>query len=90
MNSGLPEVTVTFLFTDIEGSTNLLQQLGADHYGGVLADQRRIIRAAFERHDGSEIDTQGDAFFASFPRATEAVAAVVEIQCAPIGYIPAK
>ncbi len=76
----LPEGTVTFLFTDIEGSTKLLKQLGADRYGQVLADQRRILRSAFEQYHGAEIDTQGDAFFASFPRATQAVAAVVEIQ----------
>jgi class 3 adenylate cyclase len=75
----LPSGTVTFLFTDIEGSTKLLQQLG-DQYTTLLSDQRQILRAAFEKWDGNEIDTQGDAFFASFPRATQAVAAVVEIQ----------
>jgi WD40 repeat protein/class 3 adenylate cyclase len=75
----LPAGTVTFLFTDIQGSTELLKQLG-ESYASLLADQRRILRAAFEHWDGREIDTQGDAFFASFPRATQAVAAVVEIQ----------
>ena len=64
----LPAGTVTFLFTDIEGSTKLLDQLGED-YAELLADQRHIIRTAFEKHGGREIDTQGDAFFASFPRA---------------------
>ena len=76
----LPGGTVTFLFSDIEGSTKLLKQLGADRYGQVLADQRRVLRSVFEQYNGSEIDTQGDAFFVSFPRATQAVAAVVEIQ----------
>ena len=75
----LPAGTVTFLFTDIQGSTELLKQLG-ESYATLLADQRRILRTAFEKWDGREIDTQGDAFFASFPRATQAVAAVVEIQ----------
>ena len=62
----LPAGTVTFLFTDIEGSTQLLQQLGADCYGQVLSDQRAILRTAFEEHNGHEIDTQGDVFFVSF------------------------
>jgi ABC-type oligopeptide transport system substrate-binding subunit/class 3 adenylate cyclase len=68
------------LFTDIEGSTKLLKQLAADRYGDLLADQRRILRSAFEQYNGSEIDTQGDSFFVSFPRATQALTAVVEIQ----------
>ena len=80
MNSAIPEGTVTFFFTDIEASTLLLQQLGADRYGQVLVDQRAILRVAFEKHSGSEIDTQGDAFFVAFPRATQAVTAAVEIQ----------
>ncbi|MFN2188324.1 MAG: ABC transporter substrate-binding protein, partial [Candidatus Promineifilaceae bacterium] len=79
VNRDLPEGTVTFLFTDIEGSTKLLRQLG-DEYATVLADQRRILRDIFESLHGSEVDTQGDSFFVSFPRATEAVAAAVEIQ----------
>lgn len=78
--TNLPAGTVTFLFTDIEGSTKLLKQLGADRYGKVLADQRHILRRAFKHFNGTEIDTQGDSFFVSFPRATRAVAAVVEIQ----------
>ena len=69
MSKGLPEGTVTFLFTDIEESTRLLQQLGPDRYRGVLAEQRRILRSAFEQYNGTEIDTQGDAFFVAFPRA---------------------
>lgn len=79
MMSALPVGTVTFLFTDIEGSTRLLQRLG-DRYSRVLADQRSVLRAAFERHSGQEVDTQGDAFFVSFPRASHALAAAVEIQ----------
>jgi len=63
----LPEGTVTFLFTDIEGSTKLLKKLGADRYGQVLADQRHILRSAFDEFNGTEIDTQGDSFFVSFP-----------------------
>jgi class 3 adenylate cyclase len=75
----LPGGTVTFLFTDIEGSTRLLQELG-DDYGQVLSDQRRILRGAFEAAAGREVDTQGDAFFFSFPRAKDAVRAAVEGQ----------
>ena len=71
-----PTGTVTFLFTDIEGSTKLLQQLGAD-YGTVVADHRRILRDAFGSPGGREVDTQGDAFFYSFGRARDAVAAAV-------------
>ena len=77
--SELPEGTVTFLFTDIEGSTQLLDRL-RDQYATLLADQRRILRGAFAKCNGSEIDTQGYAFFVAFPRATDAVSAVVDIQ----------
>ncbi|MBA3375665.1 MAG: adenylate/guanylate cyclase domain-containing protein [Actinobacteria bacterium] len=75
----LPSGTVTFVFTDIEGSTALLKRLGGG-YGEVLAAHRRIVRETFERADGIEIDTQGDAFFFAFPRARDAVAAAVEAQ----------
>ena len=75
----LPAGTVTFVFTDIEDSTELLKRLG-DEYPEVLSAHRRIIRGAFSRHDGIEIDTQGDAFFFVFPRAKDAVAAAVEAQ----------
>jgi class 3 adenylate cyclase len=75
----LPSGTVTFVFTDIEGSTRLLQELG-DGYAKVVADHRRIVRETFGEHGGSEIDTQGDAFFFSFPRARDAVAAAVAAQ----------
>lgn len=76
----LPSGTVTFLFSDIEGSTALLKQLGDDRYARLLADHRRILRDAFVDREGQEIDTQGDAFFYSFPRARDAVAAAVEAQ----------
>jgi len=79
MRDALPTGTVTLLFTDIEGSTRLLQQLG-DRYEVVLADCRRLLRAAFQQWNGSEVDTQGDAFFVAFARATDAVWAAVEMQ----------
>lgn len=75
----LPRGTVTFLFTDVEGSTQLLKQLGA-HYGEVLAEHQRILRRAFAAHRGREVDTQGDSFFVAFPRAKDAVAATVDAQ----------
>jgi class 3 adenylate cyclase len=75
----LPSGTVTFLFTDIEGSTQLMRELG-DRYGDVLGDQRRILREATQAEGGQEIDTQGDAFFFSFARARDAVAAAVAAQ----------
>jgi class 3 adenylate cyclase len=74
-----PGGTVTFLFTDIDGSTRLLQELG-DDYGQVAADHRRILRDVFQQAGGHEVDTQGDAFFYSFPRARDAVVAAVEGQ----------
>jgi len=76
----LPSGTVTFLFSDIEGSTALLKGLGNERYAQLLADHRRILREAFAGRDGHEIDTQGDAFFYSFPRARDAVAASVTAQ----------
>lgn len=72
--------TVTFAFTDIEGSTKLLQELGDEEYASVSRDHRRIVREAFGNAGGSEVDTQGDAFFYSFPRARDAVAAAVAAQ----------
>ena len=67
------------LFTDIEGSTRMLRDLGA-RYAEVLADHRRLLRQAWEEHDGTEIDTQGDSFFIAFARATDAVAAAARGQ----------
>ena len=75
----LPSGTVTFVFSDIEGSTALLKELG-DRYEGLLADHRRLMRERFSEHDGVEIDTQGDAFFFAFSRARDAVAAAVDAQ----------
>jgi predicted ATPase len=77
----LPSGTVTFLFTDIEGSTRLLHELG-DAYADALAGHRRALRDAFERHGGVEVDTQGDAFFVAFARATDALAAADDAQSA--------
>ena len=71
--------TVTFVFTDIAGSTELLKRLG-DRYAEALADHRRIVREAFRTRGGEELDTQGDAFFYCFPRARDAVAAAVAAQ----------
>src|SRR6476661_3866400 len=70
----LPHGTVTFLFTDIEGSTRLLHEHG-DRYAELLGEHRRALRGAFARHGGVEVDTQGDAFFVAFARATDALAA---------------
>ena len=75
----LPTGTVTLLFTDIEGSTRLLQQLG-ERYAEMLATCRQLLRTAFLRWNGFEVDTQGDAFFVAFARATDAISAVVEMQ----------
>ena len=58
----LPDGRLTLVFTDVEGSTQLLHRLGVD-YADALAEHRRILREAFARHDGTEVDTQGDAFF---------------------------
>ena len=77
--SGLPSGTVTFVFSDIEGSTALLKALG-DRYGDVLSDHRRLMRECFTAREGVEIDTQGDAFFFAFGRARDAVSAAVEAQ----------
>jgi predicted ATPase len=76
----LPAGTVTFLFTDIEGSTALLHELGAARFADALAEHRRVLRAAFEAHGGVEVDTQGDAFFVAFPDAGEALLAARESQ----------
>jgi WD40 repeat protein/class 3 adenylate cyclase len=71
--------TLTFLFSDIEGSTRLLRQL-RDRYAQVLADHRTLMRAAFARHGGEEMGTEGDAFFIAFRRARDALAAAAEAQ----------
>ena len=78
--ASLPAGTVTFLFTDIEGSTTLLQRLGDRRYAEVLEEHRRLLRAAFEEGRGQEVDTQGDAFLVAFSRARNAVRAAVAAQ----------
>jgi predicted ATPase/class 3 adenylate cyclase/DNA-binding CsgD family transcriptional regulator len=75
----LPGGTVTFVFTDIEGSTRLVKAL-RDRYAEVLAGHRRLVRAAIAAHAGYEVDTQGDAFFAAFGSARQAVLCALEIQ----------
>ena len=73
--SALPHGTVTLLFTDIEGSTRLLHELGPARYADALAEHRRIVREAATTHGGVEVDTQGDAFFLAFPTPGGAAAA---------------
>ena len=75
MRADLPTGTVTFLFTDVEGSTKLLHDLGSEQYADALAEHRRIVRNALAAHGGVEVDTQGDAFFVAFPTADGALAA---------------
>jgi predicted ATPase/class 3 adenylate cyclase len=75
----LPTGTVTFLFTDVEGSTKLLHSLGAESYAKALADHRRVIREACAAYGGVEVDTQGDAFFFAFPTAPGALEAAGEM-----------
>src|SRR3954454_14845933 len=75
----LPSGTVTFLFSDVEGSTRLLTRLRG-RYAGVLEEHRRLLRAAFEEHDGREVGTEGDAFFVAFARASDAIAAAMSAQ----------
>jgi predicted ATPase/class 3 adenylate cyclase len=75
----LPRGTVTFVFTDVEGSTRLLQELGP-RFAYVLAEHRRKLRASWSAHGGVEVDTQGDAFFVAFARAQDAAAAAVAAQ----------
>lgn len=75
-----PTGTVTLLFTDIEGSTSLLERVGTERYAEALELHRTILRAAFERHGGYEVDYEGDAFFVAFARASDAAAAASEAQ----------
>lgn len=74
-----PAGAITLLFTDIEGSTKLLQRAG-EHYPALLADHRRLLRAAFAAHRGYEVDTEGDAFFVAFQSASDASAAAADAQ----------
>src|SRR5438132_9237391 len=75
----LPHGTVTFLFTDVEGSTRLLRQLGK-RYADALEEHLELLRAATAEHGGREIDTQGDSYFAAFACVSDAVGAAVEAQ----------
>jgi predicted ATPase/class 3 adenylate cyclase len=79
MRSDPPTGVVTLLFTDVEGSTKLLHDLG-DDYADALHEHRRVLRATFGAHDGFEVDTQGDAFFVAFAKASDAIAAAAESQ----------
>jgi predicted ATPase/class 3 adenylate cyclase len=76
----LPRGTVTLLFTDIEGSTRLIEELGEDGYVEALAEHRRLLRSAFSAHDGVEVDTQGDAFLYAFADPIGALAAAAQGQ----------
>ncbi len=78
--ASLPDGTVTFLFSDIEGSTQLVQRLGPECYGDVLTVHRQLLRAAWAAHGGTEAGTEGDSFFVVFRAAPEAVAAAVDAQ----------
>jgi len=79
MKSNLPSGTVTFLFTDVEGSTQQLQRLG-ETYAAVLATQRKMLRATFRKFHGHQVDTQGDSFFVAFARAADAISACAMAQ----------
>ena len=79
MRTDLPSGNVTFLFTDVEGSTRLLHSLGAEAYAEALAEHRRIVREACAVEAGVEVDTQGDACFFAFPTASGAVAAALAL-----------
>jgi predicted ATPase len=79
MRPELPTGTVTFLFTDVEGSTRLLHELGAEAYSEALAEHRRVIREACTQEGGVEVDTQGDAFFFAFPTGPGALAAAAAL-----------
>ncbi len=79
MRSDLPSGTVTFLFTDMEGSTRLLHELGTEEYAAALAEHRQVLREAFAAHGGIEVDTQGDAFFVAFPTAPGALSAAAAL-----------
>jgi predicted ATPase len=89
VSQSLPRGTVTFLFTDVEGSTKLLHELGADTYAEALIEHRRVLRDAFMEHGGVEVDAQGDAFFVAFSTAAEAVAAA-EISQQALAFGPIK
>lgn len=76
----LPSGTVTILFTDIQGSTELLKRLGDDGFIAIVSEHHNLMRQAIDHYHGTEVRTQGDSFFVTFPRAPDAVAASVDIQ----------
>jgi predicted ATPase/class 3 adenylate cyclase len=88
MRGDFPSGTVTFLFTDIEGSTKLLHELGAERYAKALGAHRNVIRKASTARGGVEVDTEGDAFFVAFPTAQGALEAaagfIQELESGPI------
>ena len=77
MAKGLPSGTVTFLFTDIEGSTGIVRELG-ERYSDLLGHHHRLLREVWRRHRGVEVSTEGDAFFVAFANASDAVAATID------------
>ncbi len=81
----LPTGTVTFLFSDVEGSTELLRRL-RDRYADVMADHERLLRSAFQGAGGHEINTQGDSFFIAFRKPKDAVGAALDVQRAVAGH----
>jgi hypothetical protein len=81
-----PSGTVTFLMSDIEGSTRLLRTLGVDRYEAALQAHRTMLRAAFAHHAGFEVGVEGDSLFVAFCRAQDAVHAAVDAQCALAGH----
>ena len=83
--AGLPAGTVTFVFTDIEGSTRLLEELGSGRYGAELELHRERVRRAVAAHGGFELGTEGDAFFVAFARASDALSAAGDVQAALMG-----
>jgi DNA-binding NarL/FixJ family response regulator/class 3 adenylate cyclase len=83
--SDFPTGTVTLLFTDLEGSTGLLRELG-ERYGELLEDHRRLLRGIVAGHGGREVDTIGDGSFAAFPTARDGIAAAVDAQRAMAGH----
>jgi class 3 adenylate cyclase len=91
VSQALPSGTVTLLFTDVEGSTKLLHEIGSEAYAQALAEHRRLLRDAFTTHRGVEVDTQGDAFLVAFANATDALAAArAAQQCLASGPIQVR
>ena len=81
-----PTGTVTLLFSDIEGSTLLLRAIGVERYHNALQQHRQLLRDAFARHAGYEVNTEGDSFFVAFSRAVDAVHAALDAHCALAGH----